>query len=172
VRNLAGSFDDPLRSVEVMPGVSPIASGLPLFFVRGAPPGNVGYYIDGIRVPLLYHAFLGPSVIHPAFINKVNLSAGPMPTRFGRIAGASVEAELAEPTGQLRGEASVRLIDAGAFVEAPLNRGQGYALLGGRYSYTALLISLFSPGQRLDYWDYQGLVGHSVGRSPPKRRRV
>lgn len=164
VRNLAGAFDDPLRSVEVMPGVSPIASGLPLFFVRGAPPGNVGYYIDGIRVPLLYHAFLGPSVIHPAFINKVSLNAGPMPARFGRISGASVEAELAEPTGLPHGEASVRLIDAGAFVEAPINHGRGYALLGGRYSYTALLISLFSPGQRLDYWDYQGLVGYSVGR--------
>lgn len=165
VRNLAGAFDDPLRSIEVMPGVTPIASGLPLFFVRGAPPGNVGFYIDGIRVPLLYHAFLGPSVIHPAFIRQVSLNAGPMPARFGRIAGGAVEAELAEPEGAKRAEASIRLIDAGAFAEAPINQGRGYALLGGRYSYTALLISAFSPGQRLDYWDYQALVGHSIGRN-------
>lgn len=164
VRNLAGAFDDPLRSIEVMPGVTPIASGLPLFFVRGAPPGNVGYFIDGIRVPLLYHAFLGPSVIHPAFIKQVTLSGGPIPTRFGRAAGASVEAELAAPEGRFRAETSVRLIDAGAFVEAPLNDGRGYALIGGRYSYTSLLVSLFSPGQRLDYWDYQALVGYAVSR--------
>lgn len=164
VRNLAGAFDDPLRAIEVMPGVTPIVSGLPIFFVRGAPPGNVGFYIDGIRVPLLYHAFLGPSVIHPAFIRKVGLHAGPMPTRFGRIAGGAVEAELAEPEGVKRAEASIRLIDAGAFAEAPINGGRGYALLGGRYSYTSLLISAFSPGQRLDYWDYQALVGHSLGR--------
>lgn len=164
VRNLAGAFDDPLRSVEVMPGVTPIATGLPLFFIRGAPPGNVGYYIDGIRVPLLYHAFLGPSVIHPAFIKNVSLNGGPIPTRFGRYAGGAVEAELSEPSGAARAEASVRLIDAGGYVEAPLHDGRGYALLGGRYSYTALLISLFSPGQRLDYWDYQGLVGYSLGR--------
>lgn len=164
VRNLAGAFDDPLRSIEVMPGVTPIASGLPFFFVRGAPPGNVGYFIDGIRVPLLYHAFLGPSVIHPAFIRNVSLNAGPMPARFGRVAGGAVEAELAEPEGAMRAEASIRLIDAGAFAEAPINKGRGYALLGGRYSYTALLISAFSPGQRLDYWDYQALVGHSIGR--------
>lgn len=164
VRNLAGAFDDPLRALEVMPGVTPIVSGLPIFFVRGAPPGNVGFYIDGIRVPLLYHAFLGPSVLHPAFIRNVSLHAGPMPARFGRIAGGAVEAELAEPEGVARAEASLRLIDAGVFAEAPINHGRGYALLGGRYSYTALLISAFSPGQRVDYWDYQALVGHSLGR--------
>ncbi|MEI9949386.1 MAG: hypothetical protein WDO74_10485 [Pseudomonadota bacterium] len=32
---------------------------LPFFFVRGAPPGNVGYFLDGIRVPLLFHIALG-----------------------------------------------------------------------------------------------------------------
>lgn len=163
VRNLPGAFDDPLRALEVMPGVTPIASGLPLFFVRGAPPGNVGYFIDGIRVPLLYHAFLGPSVIHPAFIDQVRLSSGPMPAQFGRFAGAAVEVELAEPQRDFRAEASIRLIDAGGFVEAPINKGKGYALVGGRYSYTALLATLFSPGTRLDYWDYQGLVGYSLG---------
>jgi hypothetical protein len=42
---------------------------LPFFFVRGAPPGNVGYFLDGVGIPLLYHAFLGPQVIHPALIS-------------------------------------------------------------------------------------------------------
>lgn len=163
-RNLAGAFDDPLRSVEVLPGVTPMATGLPLFFVRGAPPGNVGYFIDGVRVPLLYHAFLGPSVIHPAFLEEVTLNAGPSPVRFGRYAGATVEATMAKPRNTLRGEANVRLIDAGAFVETPFAGGKGYALLSGRYSYTALLLTLFSPGQRVDYWDYQGLVGYRIGK--------
>lgn len=164
VQNLPGAFGDPLRSVEILPGVSPIATGLPLFFVRGAPPGNVGYFVDGIRVPLLYHAFLGPSVIHPAFLEQVNLHAGPIPARFGRYAGAAVEANLAKPRDKFRAEANLRLIDAGAFVETPFADGRGYILLGGRYSYTALLISAFSPGQRLDYWDYQALVGYRVGK--------
>src|SRR5690349_20503214 len=65
-RELPGSFGDPLRSVESEPGVTPIVSGLPYFFVRGAPPASVGYFIDGVDVPLLFHAYFGPSVIHPA----------------------------------------------------------------------------------------------------------
>ena len=62
VRLLPGAFGDPFRAIDVLPGVTPLASGLPYFFVRGAPPGNVGYLLDGIRVPLLYHIGLGPSL--------------------------------------------------------------------------------------------------------------
>jgi hypothetical protein len=40
-------------------------------------------------------------------------------------------------------------------VEAPFAKGRGSALVGGRYSYSALLLSLLSPDITLDYWDYQ-----------------
>src|SRR6185436_17510378 len=49
VRQLPGAFGDPFRAIEAMPGVTPIVSGLPFFYVRGAPPGNVGYFLDGVR---------------------------------------------------------------------------------------------------------------------------
>jgi Gram-negative bacterial TonB protein C-terminal/TonB-dependent Receptor Plug Domain/TonB dependent receptor len=169
VRNLPGAFGDPLRAVDSLPGVTPITTGLPLYFVRGAPPGNVGYFIDGIRIPLLYHGFLGPSVIHPSFIDEVALSAGPVPARFGRFAGATVEASLAEPRQDFRGEAHIRLFDAGAFVEAPFAKDRGYLLLGGRYSFTALLVSLLTPGVQAEYWDYQAIVGYRLSKKDDLR---
>ncbi len=163
VANLAGAFGDPLRAVESMPGVIPIVTGLPLFFIRGAPPGNVGYFIDGIRVPLLYHAFLGPSVLHPQMIRSVQLTAGPMPAQYGRYAGAAVEARLQDVQAPVA-EGSIRLIDIGAYAQSRFDDNRGYAQLSGRYSYTGLLISLFSPGTRLDYWDYQARAGYALGR--------
>ncbi|HTJ82972.1 MAG TPA: hypothetical protein VL400_14730, partial [Polyangiaceae bacterium] len=39
VRALPGAFGDPFRAIEILPGVTPIVSGLPFFYVRGAPPG-------------------------------------------------------------------------------------------------------------------------------------
>src|SRR5688572_3114978 len=51
IRQVPGAFGDPFRAVEVLPGVTPVISGLPFFYVRGAPPGNVGYFLDGVRVP-------------------------------------------------------------------------------------------------------------------------
>jgi len=42
VREMPGAFGDPFRAIEALPGVVPLVSGLPYFYVRGAPPGNVG----------------------------------------------------------------------------------------------------------------------------------
>jgi TonB family protein len=161
-RMLPGAMGDPFNAVAVLPGVAPVISGLPLFLVRGAPPANLGYFIDGVRVPLLYHAFLGPAVIHPAMLERVELYSGGYPASLGRFAGGVVSADTVSPTGQFNGEWSVRLVDAGAFVEAPFAGGRGNAMIAGRYSYTALLLSLFTDF-RLEYWDYQGLVRYDLG---------
>jgi hypothetical protein len=162
-RELPGSFGDPTRAIEVMPGVTPVVSGVPLFFVRGAPPGNVGFFIDGIKVPLLYHAFLGPAVLHPAMISKVSLYPGGYPAQYGRYAGAIVELGLAPVEDDLHAEASVRLYDSGAFVSSPFAGGRGRAMAGGRYSYTALLLSLLTDAE-LEYWDYHALAEYDLTR--------
>lgn len=163
VRQLPGAFGDPFRAIEALPGVTPMLSGVPFFYVRGAPPGNVGYFLDGIRVPLLYHIGLGPSVVHPGIVRSVNLYPGGYPARFGRYAGGIVAGETAAPrTDTAHGEASVRLVDAGALVEAPLAGGRGTALAAGRYSYTGLVISAFAPEAILRYWDYQARASYEL----------
>lgn len=162
VREIPGAFGDPFRAIEILPGVVPIASGVPYFYVRGAPPGNVGYYFDGIPVPILYHFAAGPGVIHPALVENVDLYAGAYPARYGRVAGGLVVGEMSSPRYQWRGEASVRLVDSGAMLEAPFAGGRGSIMLGGRYSYTALVLSLIVPEVTLDYWDYQARARYAI----------
>ncbi len=155
VRLLPGAFGDPFRAVEALPGVTPIASGVPFFYVRGAPPGNVGYFLDGIRVPLLYHIGLGPSVVNPAIVDRVDLYPGGYPAQYGRFAGGIVAGETRDPNGEWHGEGNVRVVDAGAMVEGPLPKDGGTFFVGGRYSYTGALLSLISSSLSLAYWDYQ-----------------
>lgn len=162
VRELPGAFGDPFRAVEALPGVTPIVSGLPFFFIRGAPPGNAGYFLDGVRVPLLFHVGAGPSVVHPALIEHVDLYPGGYPARFGRFSGGIVSGETAPPGLEPHGEYNLRAFDGGGLVETPFDDGRGTLLLGGRYSFTALLFSLLSPGATLDYWDYQVRAGYDV----------
>ncbi|WP_437621635.1 TonB-dependent receptor domain-containing protein [Sorangium sp. So ce1151] len=162
VRLVPGAFGDPFRAIEMLPGVTPIVSGLPFFYVRGSPPGNVGYFLDGVRVPYLYHLGLGPSVVHPGIVDRVDLYPGGYPARHGRYAGGIVAGETTPPLPYWHGEGTLRLLDAGALVEGPFASGRGIALLGGRYSYTALLFSLAAPGVALDYWDYQARVSYEV----------
>ncbi len=162
VRIVPGAFGDPFRAIEMLPGVTPIVSGLPFFYVRGSPPGNVGYFLDGVRVPYLYHLGLGPSVVHPGIVDRVDLYPGGYPARHGRYAGGIVSGETTPPLPYWRGEGMLRLVDVGGLVEGPFAGGRGVALVGGRYSYTALLLSLAAPEVALDYWDYQARLSYEI----------
>ena len=163
VRQIPGTFGDPFRAIETMPGVTPIVSGLPFFFVRGAPPGDVGYFLDDIPVPYLFHVGAGPSVVHPGLIDRVDLYPGGYPAAFGRYSGGIVSGETLPPaTTEARGEYNVRVFDAGALVETPFADGKGTVLVGGRYSYTAGVLSLLASDTVLNYWDYQGRLSYDL----------
>lgn len=174
-RLLPGSFGDPLRSIEAQPGVVPVVSGLPTFFIRGAPPANVGFFFDGIELPILYHAFFGPSVIHPNLIDRVDFYAGAAPASLGRFAGPVIAVSARPFASEPHASASVRAIDAGAYAES------GSAILGCepgstrecppaavraafRYSYAGLVLSLLSDAE-LRYWDYQIQAKAPLGRT-------
>ncbi len=162
VRQIPGVFGDPFRAIEVMPGVTPIVSGLPFFFIRGAPPGNVGYFLDGIPVPYLFHVGAGPSVVHPGLIERVDLYPGGYPASFGRYSGGIVSGETVKPADATHGEYNVRLFDVGALAETRFANNRGSVLVGGRYSYTALLLTLLNSNVALDYWDYQARVTYDL----------
>jgi hypothetical protein len=162
ISRMPGAFGDAFRAIEALPGVVPIISGLPYFYVRGAPPGNVGYFFDGIPVPFLYHFALGPSVFHPAFVDRVDLYPGAYPVRYGRFAGAIVAGEMAPPGYRTRGEWNIRIMDSGAMLETPFANGRGSVMVGGRISYTGLVISLLAPGVNTGYWDYQARARYDL----------
>jgi hypothetical protein len=161
-RRVPGAFGDPFRVVEALPGVAPILSGLPYFFVRGASPGSVGYFVDGIRVPLLFHVGPGPSVVAPILIDRVDLFPGAYPARFGRFAGAILAGETTAPSDHSRAEAQARIFDASAVVEQPFAEGRGSAVLGGRYSYTQAILAAVAPDYELGYGDYQARLSYAA----------
>lgn len=122
IRAVPGSFGDPFRVVGSLPGASQLAGFLPYVVVRGAAPGNTGYFLDGVRVPILFHVALGPSVIHPYFIDQVDFYASGAPVRLGRYASGIIEGRTrAARRDRVVGEFDVRLTDAGGLVEVPLS---------------------------------------------------
>ncbi|MGH7440903.1 MAG: TonB-dependent receptor plug domain-containing protein [Polyangiaceae bacterium] len=150
--------------LESLPGTSPWLSGLPYYYVRGAPPETVGYFVDGIRVPLLFHVGPGPSTIAPALVDSVDLFSAAYPAHYGRYAGAVIAGETTPPaTDRPHGEFSARVYDASAYGELPVDGGKGSVAAASRYAYTGPLISLIVPDYSLDYWDYQLRASHAVG---------
>jgi hypothetical protein len=123
IHALPGSGGDPFAVVRSLPGAAQVAGFLPYVVVRGAAPGNTGYYLDGIRVPALFHVAIGPSVVHPYFIDEVDFYAGGVPVRLGRYASGIVEGRTrAAGRARGRGEVDLRLTDTGALLEIPFDR--------------------------------------------------
>jgi TonB-dependent Receptor Plug Domain len=189
IREVPGTRGDPLRVVGSLPGVSQLAGFLPYVVVRGAAPGNTGYYMDGSRVPILFHVALGPSVIHPYFIDAVDFYPGGAPVRLGRYASGIIEARTRPARrDRVHGDVDLRLTDAGGLLEIPINRsylanckskkksrldckrgpGKGSLTFAGRYSYTGALLSLVQSSVRIRFWDYQARFDHARARISPR----
>jgi hypothetical protein len=155
VRLMPGAFGDPFRAIEVLPGVMPVLSGLPFFYVRGTPPNDNSYSVDGIRVPLLFHVGIGEGVIHPALIDRVDFYPGAAPAEYGRAAGATIAGVTRAPAPSRHAEMNLRLVDSGALVESPVADGRGSVLVAGRYGYPGPILAAITDTVKLGYWDYQ-----------------
>ncbi|AKQ70638.1 TonB family protein / TonB-dependent receptor [Myxococcus hansupus] len=177
LREVPGTMGDPFRVVMLLPGVGSMLSGVAYPVVRGSQPAATGYFLDGIRVPILFHLFLGPAVIHPDFIDAIDFYPGSPPPRYGRLMGGAIDGRLSRPRDdRVHGSAYADLINAGFFIETPFKDTGTNVSLAGRYSYTPWLIALAAnqlqapppPGREnpkvvLDFWDYQGRVEQKVG---------
>jgi TonB family protein len=155
VREMPGAFGDPFRAIEALPGVVPVVSGLPYFYIRGAPPTNNAYLLDGIRVPLLFHVGIAEGVIHPALIDRVDFYPGAAPAAYGHSAGAVIAGQTRDPATTPHGEVNLRIIDSGALLETPFDDGRGSVLAAGRYGYPGPIVTAITSTIQLGYWDYQ-----------------
>jgi hypothetical protein len=160
-RELPGAFGNPFAAIEASPGVTPTLSGAPYFYVRGAPPGNLGYFIDDIRLPALFHVLAGPSVVHPTMIDSLDFYPGPYPARYGRFTGGIAAGQVRRARYELRGELALRAFDSSALIEIPLPTGGETSLtLAGRVDYADPIAHLFAPEISVGYWDYQARLAH------------
>ncbi|MGI5863702.1 MAG: TonB family protein [Myxococcales bacterium] len=177
VHEVPGTMGDPFRVVMLMPGVGSFLSGVAYPVVRGSAPASSGYYLDGVRVPILFHLFLGPAVIHPDFVEGIDFFPGAPPARFGRLMGGVIDGRTKSPTEPgLHASAYADVINTGAFVEYPFEATGTRVSLAGRFSYAAWLAALAAsalqepapagsetPSFVLDFWDYQGRVEQQIG---------
>ena len=166
-RQLPGAFADPFRAIEALPGVTPVASGLPYFIVpaRRRATSATSSTVFVCRFFTMYFWAFG----HPPGHGR---QRRPLPRRIpsalrslrgghrlGRSRGAATRAARRRECASLR-RGSVR--------RGSLCKRRGYGDCGGRYSYTAAIASLLSA-VNLDYWDYQARVSYDSRRAIASR---
>ncbi|NOZ01201.1 MAG: TonB-dependent receptor, partial [Deltaproteobacteria bacterium] len=157
-----GSFGDPARVVQNLPGVARSPYTLGLLLVRGSYPQDSNVYLDGVRIPLLYHFMGGPSVLNPEFLERIDFYPGNFGVKFGRTGGGIIDVETSSGTPEIwNGMIDVNLFFASGFVEVPLTDKVSLKL-GLRRSYYDLIIPLIQKAAGATgttvvpvYYDYQ-----------------
>lgn len=162
-----GTAGDPIRALANRPGLvrTPFESGWLL--VRGGEPGHTGLYLEGVRIPLLYHLGGFTSVIHPEITGELQFWPGTTPARYGRhLSGAAnvVPRRLGKKRQLVAG---ANLVFAHAFVEVPTRRGGFAASFRRSYLDAVLTAAVGSERARIAprFWDVNARLagkGYSV----------
>ncbi len=180
---MLGTRGDPLRAVEILPGMGRTSFGNPLPIIRGSAGFESQVFFEGMPVPLLYH-FGGITSFVPArFLDRVDFYPGNFSARYGRVLGGVIDVRMREPKIDApHGGADANFIDASAFVEGPLvgrskepeaedpDKPRLSAAVGFRRSYVDLFFSALVPKDVItieaapSYYDYQGMVSAKLSR--------
>jgi hypothetical protein len=156
IKQVPGTFGDPFRVVQALPGVAAAISLLPFPIVRGASPSSTGFLLDGTRVPLLYHLASGPSVIHPNFIDEIQFYPGGAPVPYGGYTGGIIDGRTARARrDEHLVDVDVNLLQAGGMVRQPIPQLGATFTAAARYGYPGLILALATNQLSLSYWDYQ-----------------
>jgi len=132
LREVPGSFGDPVRALQSLPGVARPQSLEGNLVVRGAEGINTGFYVDDMPVPFLFHSLLGKSIINPSFVDDVEFFPGGMPSRFGEVTQAAVNVRTGtEDVKGHRGVVDLNFLDIGGALEWRTLPGQGKGKGGG-----------------------------------------
>lgn len=154
-----GTFGDPFRVIQALPGVATIASLLPFPVVRGSAPAATSIALDGTRIPLLYHLGAGPSVIHPELVDQIDFYPGGAPAGYGGYVGGIVDGQTRRArAGERLVDLDVNLLQAGGIVRTPIPGLGATATVAGRYGYPGLVISQVTDEASISYWDYQARI--------------
>jgi TonB family protein len=120
-RRVPGTQGDTLKVVQNLPGVARAAFGSGQLVVWGAAPQDTRVYVDGVRVPLLYHGGGLRSTINSDIVRAINLSPGGYGAEFGHGLGGLVTVDTRAPRADgYHGYAAADVIDASAMVEGPI----------------------------------------------------
>jgi TonB family protein len=146
-KKVAGTQGDVVKVVENMPGVGRSGAGSGRLVVWGASPEDTRVYVDGVRIPILYHSGGLRSVLLSDQVESVELVPGGYGPAYGRGLGGLVGVRLSrfkpEETPRWHGSVGADLIDASASVRAPI--GQRFHVAAGfRKSYLDSVLPVFS----------------------------
>jgi hypothetical protein len=164
IQNLRGVLaDDPLRAVQVLPGVATGDDLRSEFSVRGSDFTHMNMTVDGFSTPFLLHTVRAVedrsssgsvAMINSDILEDVTLLNGGYAQRYGNRTGAELDFRLREGSRERRqARAALSGTSASVVGEGPLGGAKrGSWLITARQSYLQLLVKrLYDDGDGFNF---------------------
>jgi TonB family protein len=164
VRRIPGTFGDPIKVIQTLPGAARTPFGTGLLVIRGSNPEDSGVYVDGVRLPIIYHLTGTTSVLSPEIIESVDYLPGGYGVQYGRSTGGVVDVKTKRTfSEQPKLTWGTDILDSQVYFEGQIPTAGGerahQIAVGARRSYVDVFIPFFTQNSAFDiqprYWDYQ-----------------
>lgn len=171
---MPGTRGDPIRAVELLPGVGRPAAGSGQPILRGANLSDSQVFAEGAPVPILFHFGGLSSFAHGRTLDTVDVYPSNFSVRYGRKVGGVIDVRLRDPrTDKLHGIADLSLLESSLLVETPSGDKVSVLAAARRSNIDVVLNSAindsdFAITAAPVYWDYQTVAAFK----PTERDRV
>lgn len=132
---------DPIKIIQLLPGVSSVSEGGQGFYVRGGGPDQNLVLLDEALVYNASHLFGFFSVFNSDALKNVNLIKGGMPANYGGRLSSVLEVNMKEGNNKkFKVTGGLGLISSRLTLEGPLVKNKGSFLISARRTYIDVLM--------------------------------
>lgn len=154
---------DPIKTLQLLPGVSGNGEGSSGFNVRGGSGAQNLILFNQATLFNSSHLFGFFSVINADVIDNLKLYKGGIPSRFGGR-GSSV-LDIRQKSGdktELKGKGSIGVVSSKLTLEGPLENKKSSFLISGRSSYAHLFLKLTDNSNSAYFYDINTQLDFSL----------
>ena len=145
------TFDDPIRTLQQLPGVATSDELRAELSVRSSPFRQVGLVLDEVKSRLLVHTVRGTdntgsvALLNADLVDAASLTPGAGPQRFGNTVGAELAIRTRAGKPDWHGRGMVSAIAATGFVEGPIGTDRVTFIAAARKSYASWIVRRIDP---------------------------
>lgn len=150
---------DPMKTIQLLPGVLAAGEGNSGFYVRGGGPDQNLILLDEAVVYNASHLFGFFSVFNADAVKNIELYKGTMPSNFGGRLASVVDVTMKDGNNQkFEVDGGVGLIASRLTVQGPIKKNKASFLVSGRRTYIDVVARPFikesSPFKGTGYYFY------------------
>lgn len=165
ITTLPGTNGDAVRVVQNLPGVARAPFNIGQLIIRGTAPEDSGAYLDGQRLPNVFHFGGLSTAVNSDLLEEVALIPGGYSVRYGRTLGGVVEMQTSpELPVESRSSLAVDVYQTTAFTQQKVSDRTAITLSARRSYIDAVLNPLLNGGditlRAPRFFDFQARVVH------------